>query len=202
MPLQVTRGSQVAAGDFCGHGKTDLLIGSRFLDGYDIAGQDKDGVFRVRTEADRPGLHGYRAGRRQRRPARRPDHLVGDIFLRQPDGSLPDTPSFHLNTPAGELKGWVFLAAADFDHDGWTDVALLANGKEGTIVWLYRNTRNPRQPFSKEPSAKFVVPDADVNRDGPTVADWNGDGIPDLLLCKRRRNSRGSACSPARRPTG
>ncbi len=185
VPLQVTRGSQVAAGDFCGHGKTDLLIGSRFCAGYNIAGQDKDGVFRVRT---RPTAQGYMDIALANVNGDQREDLItssGDIFLRQPDGSLPDTPSFHLNTPAGELKGWVFLAAADFDHDGWTDVALLANGKEGTIVWLYRNTRNPRAPFSKEPSARFVVPDADVNRDGPTVADFNGDGIPDLLLCKR-----------------
>jgi hypothetical protein len=77
------------------------------------------------------------------------------------------------------------VAAADFEHSGWTDIVLLANRQSGATVWLYRNTRNPQAPFPKEPSAKFMVPGAEVNRDGPTIADWNGDGISDLILCKR-----------------
>jgi hypothetical protein len=109
----------------------------------------------------------------------------GDIYLGQQDGSLAGKPSLQLTPPPGEMPGWTFLAAADFDRDGWTDVALLTNGKEGTTVWFYRNTRNPRQPFSRDPSAKFLFPGAEVNRDGAKVADWNGDGIPDLFLCQR-----------------
>ncbi len=75
----------------------------------------------------------------------------GDIFLRHADGSLSQTPDIQLAPPPGEPKGWAFMAAADFDQDGWTDVALLANGPQGVTVWLYRNTRNPRRPFAKEP---------------------------------------------------
>ncbi len=183
--LPVIRGSQVAVGDFLGQGRRDLLIGSRFNAGFSIAGQGADGVFRLHTT---PTTQSYMDIALANVNGDKREDLItssGDIFLRQADGSLPAMPSFHLGTPAGEPRGWVFLAAADFDHDGWTDIALLANGKEGTIVWLYRNTRNPQAPFSTEPSARFVVPGAEVNRDGPTVADFNGDGIPDLLLCKR-----------------
>ena len=106
----------------------------------------------------------------------------GDVFLRQPDNTLAGTPSFQLTPPAGEPQGWAFSAAADFDHNGSTDVALLANGQDGTAVWLYRNTGNPDKPYSKAPNAKFVVADTIVNRDGPTVADFNGDGVADLIL--------------------
>ena len=52
-------------------------------------------------------------------------------------------------------------------------------------MWLYRNTGDAHAPFAPEPNAKFVVPDTTVSRDGPTVADWDGDGISDLLLTKR-----------------
>ena len=78
------------------------------------------------------------------------------------------------------------MAAADFDHDGWTDVALLANGKEGTTVWLYRNTRNPQQPFAKEPSAKFARSRrATSTATAPRWPTGTATASPDLILCKR-----------------
>jgi len=187
-PLAVVRGSQAACGDFHGGTKADLVIGSRFVQGYSIACRRGDGTFQIRQTkaptqmymdielADVDGDKG--------------EDLItscGDIFLRQPDGSLSETPAFHLSPPSTEPQGSAFLAAADFDHDGWTDVALLANGKDGVSVWLYRNSREPQAPFPLQPSAKFVVPDAVVNRDGPTVADFNGDGIPDLILGRKSK---------------
>jgi metallo-beta-lactamase class B len=187
LPLAVTRGSQVAIGDFRGAGRKDLLIGSRFVAGYSLAWMQEDGAFRVR-EINVP--RGYMDIALADVNGDGQVDLVtssGDIFLRRPNGSLAETPSLHLDPPAGEPKGWTFLAAADFDHDGWTDVALLANGKDGAIVWLYRNTRDPQAPFPSQPSATFVVPDAAVNRDGPTVADINGDGIPDLILSTKSK---------------
>ena len=59
--------------------------------------------------------------------------------------------------------------------------ALLANGTDDATVYLYRNKRNSQEPFHKQPSAKFLVPDTAVNRDGPTVADFSGDGVADSL---------------------
>jgi metallo-beta-lactamase class B len=185
VPLPATRGSQVATGDFLGRGKTDLLIGSRFAAGYAIASQQDDGAFRVRENRVPSGYLDIALA--DVNGDGREDLITscGDIFLRRSNGALAETPSFHLDPPPGELKGWNFLAAADFDGDGRTDVALLANGKEGTTVWLYRNTGDPREPFSRQPSASFLVPGAEVNRDGPTVADFDGDGIPDLALGSR-----------------
>ena len=168
------------------HGRTDVLVGSRFVAGYSIASQREDGTFQVRR-TQVPTQNYFDIQLADVNGDGREDLITscGDIFLRQPDGSLAPTPSFHMTPPSGEQPGWAYMAAADFDKDGWTDVAFLAGGKEGTTVWLYRNTARAQQPFSRDPSAKFVVPGADVCRDGATVADWNGDGIADLILHAR-----------------
>jgi len=183
VPLQVTRGSQVAAGHFDGDGRKDLVIGSRFVSGYYLASQQERGTFHVRQTAA-PSKSYFDIELADVNGDRREDLLTssGDVFPRQPDGSLAETPAFQLKPPTGEPPGWAFMAAADFDHDSWTDVALLANGPRGAVVWVYRNTGNAREPLSEQPSAEFIIADAIVSRDGPTVADFDGDGVPDLLL--------------------
>ncbi|MHB1033852.1 MAG: FG-GAP-like repeat-containing protein [Pirellulales bacterium] len=203
VPLEITRGTNVAPGDFNGDGLVDLVVGSRFVGGYYLAYQQSDGSFQVRQSATR--LENYMGiALADVNGDRREDLIVssGDVFLRHPDGTLAETPAFRLAVPMGsEGKGWTFLAAADFDRDGRTDVALLANTNQGAAVWLYRNTRKPGQPFSPEPGAKFVLAETIVNRDGPTVADWNGDGAADLILCKGGKQP-GAAILPGSRADG
>jgi glyoxylase-like metal-dependent hydrolase (beta-lactamase superfamily II) len=177
------RAAQFLTGDFSGKGRTDLLVGSRFVGAFGIASQAEDGTFRLRQA--KPLAKGYfDIALADVNGDKREDLLLsnGDGFLRQPDGSLAETPSFHFNTPQGTDAGWTFMGAGDFDGDGWPDVAFITNVKDGALVWLYRNTRNPQEPFAKEPSATFMVPGAVVGRDGPTVGDWNGDGAADLIL--------------------
>jgi hypothetical protein len=186
VPLRVIRGAHVVQGDFDNNGKTDLAIGSRFVSGYYLACQQEEGALRVRQT--RAPAQPYMDMELTDVSGDENEDLLtscGDVFLRQPDGTLAEMPSLHLTPPAGEPQGWAFMGAADFDRDGRTDVALMAHVQDGTAVWLYRNAGSSHDPFPDEPSAKFVVADTVVNRDGPTVADFNADGTADLILCAR-----------------
>jgi hypothetical protein len=186
VPLRVIRGAHVANGDFDNNGKTDLVIGSRFVSGYYVAGRQEDGGFRVRQM--KAPAQSYMDMELADVNGDKSEDLItscGDVFLRQPDGTLAEMPSFHLTPPAGEPQGWAFMGAADFDTDGRADVALMAHVQDGAAVWLYRNAGSSQEPFPGEPSAKFVIDDTVVNRDGPTVADFNADGAADLILCAK-----------------
>lgn len=189
VPLRgTTRATQFLTGDFNRDRRTDIVLGSRFVGGYAVAHQSDDGTFRlVRSKA--PGRTYFGVQLADVNGDKLGDLIFssGDILLRQPDGRLADAPTLHLKPPVGEPSGWAFMAAADFDKDGSTDVALMAGGKDGATVWLYRNARDPQKPFAEKPTASFVAQGTRILRDGPTVADWNGDGIPDLVLCSREK---------------
>ena len=189
VPLPGTvRVTQLLTADVDGDRRTDLLLGSRFVGGHTVARQTDDGAFRP-VQSKAPG-HIYFDMHLADVNGDKQDDLIfssGHILLRRPDGGFADRPDVHLAPPAGEPSAWAFMAAADFDKDGWTDVVLLANVKDGAAARLYRNTRNPQAPFTEKPAAAFVARGARVLRDGPTVADWNGDGVPDLVLCAQEK---------------
>ncbi|MGD0091207.1 MAG: FG-GAP-like repeat-containing protein, partial [Planctomycetota bacterium] len=188
------RATQFLTGDFSGSGRTDLLIGSRFIAGFSIALQNADGTFRLREIKSQGGYFDVQLA--DVNGDKRDDVILsnGDIFLRQANGALAETPAFHLVPPQGELPGWTWMAALPLSPSrhregvgggGWTDVAFVTNVKNGATVWLYRNTHNPEAPFPREPNVKFTIPEAVVLRDGPSVGDWNGDGVPDLVLASK-----------------
>jgi hypothetical protein len=181
----VTRATQFLAGNVGPGGRKGLIIGSRFCQGHNVAWLGDDGAFRIRN-AKAPDRIYFDLALADLNGDGKSDLIAscGDVLLRQPGGELPETPTFRLKPPAGELAGWVFMAVGDFNKDGWQDVVLLANGKDGVLAALYLNTHDPQRPFGEEPVA-FTVPDAAVLRDGPTVADWNGDGVPDLVLAAK-----------------
>lgn len=60
------------------------------------------------------------------------------------------------------------------------DALLLANAKDNVLAAFNLNTGDSRLPFLQEP-VTFTVSNATVLCDDPTVADWNADGVADLV---------------------
>ncbi len=151
--INVGRASTVVAADWNGDGKADLIIGN-------IEG----GVFLIPNQ-----------GTRQKPVWGRAEALKAGRQTIAAEGSR-----------AGPF-------VADWDGDGKLD--LLVGSGSGKIVW-YRNTGTIQQPqltlagtlVEAPPAKRPGVADTggDPTRSGPTtkicVADWNGDGRPDLIV--------------------
>jgi hypothetical protein len=102
----------------------------------------------------------------------------GEIFYRQPGGGFPAKASLTLPVPA---PSWVFLGVGDFNGDGQPDLAFMAADGGGLTIDVYYHQAG-ETPYPAQPSAVLKLPKASVSRDGPTVGDWNGDGIDDLMV--------------------
>jgi hypothetical protein len=181
--------SRPVAVDWNSDGKLDLLAGNSagFLRYFENVGTLTDPVFE-----DRGNLG---AGGRTIR------HLAGR------NGSVQG--------PAEEKWGYTNLSVADWDLDGRLDI--LVNDITGAVVW-YRNIGTagkpdlaPGQPVRVEWPSRPPKPDwvwweprdkrlVTQWRTTPKVVDWDGDGLPDLVmlnyqgyLCLYRRQRKDGA---------
>ena len=185
--IECTRCEYILPEDLDGDGLTDLVLGQRFVGSYAIAKQTAPGAWQMPPPCSMPG--GYFGMQMLDVNGDGRNDLVasnGLVLLRQEDGSFADEPAVRLQM----VEGWTFLAVADFNADKRPEIVLL-NGNEqgGTLkVRVFDNTGNPQKPFAEQPARSFNLQDAAVLRDGPTIADWNADGTPDLVLCKTGRN--------------
>jgi metallo-beta-lactamase class B len=128
--------------------------------------------------------------------------LVGDDLLtaygqlyRRVDGKFLKTPAVQLPRE----KDWQFLAVGDFNGDGKKDAAFLSYGmdKQTAARVFYGRDKNKLEFGEK---ADAVLPLSELLaetkknqkhplvRDTPVVADWNGDGIDDLIVAHGQSN--------------
>ena len=107
----------------------------------------------------------------------------GDVWLRGPDAHLPKQPSQRLL--CREKDEVCYMAVGDFNGDHKPDVVFVGNRADGggSAARVFYNTGRVDRPFDENPGA---VIEADSGhpyvRDAPAVADFDGDGIDDLVI--------------------
>jgi metallo-beta-lactamase class B len=90
-------------------------------------------------------------------------------------------------------KDWTFLAVGDFNGDGKPDAAFLSYGMDkSTSARIFYGRSHPARTFGDKEDTILplgaLLTSAKKNqtfplvRDTPVVADWNGDGIDDLIV--------------------
>jgi glyoxylase-like metal-dependent hydrolase (beta-lactamase superfamily II) len=119
------------------------------------------------------------------------DDLVassGEISFGRADGGFPAQPSLRLKAP--DASDWSFLAVGDFNADRRPDIALLSYGGHRAAIAVYYHSGEADAPYTT-PAATIDLEGAtdprqrhSLLRDTPPVADWDGDGIDDLIVGK------------------
>ena len=185
--------------DFDGDGRLDLLTGSNSADkaAFHVFRRKKDGSWAPRQ-------------RFEVTPADKVSQLMGgsfvtavdwngdgvpDLLIRQGvgNGILVALGPFQENKPIALTHEIDFaprafvsdFAVADWDRDGKPDLLVrqefLHGGGKAGIYW-YKNLGGAG--LSKLAEGKLLVETAELNVRGFCVADWNGDGWPDLIVTR------------------
>jgi len=117
----------------------------------------------------------------------------GQVLLRKADGTLPAEPTIKL--PAAAHNDWSYFAVGDFNADMHPDLAFFTGPSDVSSAKLFYNTGNADVPFSLVPSTTFDLANPagasqhPLLRDSVATADWNGDGVTDMVIGKGQDNS-------------
>jgi hypothetical protein len=111
----------------------------------------------------------------------------GQLFLRGADRKLPQAPTSQLLL-AGE--DWSFFALADFNADRRPDLALSSFATNPSRLHVFYHTGRAGEPFAAQPDAVLDLEPLlgmerpPLLRDSMCTADYDGDGVEDLLLAR------------------
>jgi hypothetical protein len=117
------------------------------------------------------------------------DILTGSIsgkvhfYRKKPNGTYAAGETFKLSLLRPLTVGSSSaITVIDWDHDG--DLDLIIGNGEGAVYWASNEGTRAKpiwgQPRRLKAGGQFLV--ADGGAAAPCVADWDGDGLPDLLL--------------------
>lgn len=114
----------------------------------------------------------------------------GHVLLRGDNGKLPSEPSFQLPVPSA--RDWSCLGIGDFNADGRPDITLSSYGQGPVRMAVFYNSGQADQPFAESPDVTLdldaLTGDKQIKgpllRDSIPTADFNGDGIDDLIVAK------------------
>jgi glyoxylase-like metal-dependent hydrolase (beta-lactamase superfamily II) len=117
----------------------------------------------------------------------------GQLYRKGKDGKFAKV------TELPREKDWQFLAVGDFNGDGKPDAAFLSYGmNKTTSARVFYGRDKNKLEFGE--NADAVIPlntllaetkknqNHSLVRDTPVVADWNGDGIDDLIVAHGQSN--------------
>jgi uncharacterized protein (TIGR03437 family) len=187
-----TTPSSIAAGDFNGDGKQDLVVGYGFSDAVYVLLGNGDGTFRTPVLYTVGGVVNSVAVADIDRDGKLDIVFAGagiGTSVKPVAGILPGNGdgTFKVARALPNFgNGPYFVNVGDFNKDGKLDLAIANKGipggsdPGGVLVYLGNGDGSFQNPTSLATG---------VNPNFVTSADVNGDGLPDLLATTRQANS-------------
>jgi hypothetical protein len=167
--------SDIAAGDFTGHGRSDLAVANH---GVSILLAHSDGTFQAGASYSHFNADVQSVAVGDFNGDGKADLALnsGNILLGNGDGTF-QSPGWYIPNPAR----WVAVAVGDFNGDGHLDLAFTNPYTAGGLDVVLSNGDGTFRP-----TVSYTI---EGYPDSVAVADVNGDGIPDLITANSGDNS-------------